>query len=118
MKKLLIVPVLLHLCLASAAQGAEDVDALLYRLDQVSPFLQFRIIEQIGDLGTPEAMDALISLFRDEELRGMAVRQLTMFRTAAVPPLLEALNSENDDTVRFAAYTLGEIKAPAAVPPI
>lgn len=118
MNKILLGFVALALMLPVPARSSEELDSLLYRLQQASPFVKFRIIEEVGDLGTAEAMDALISLFNDEELRWMAVRQLTMFRTAAVPPLLEALGSESDDTVRLAAYTLGEIKSPAAVQPL
>jgi HEAT repeat protein len=118
MKKFLLALAAVSFLAPSPAGAAEELDTLLYRLNRVSPFLQFRIIEEIGDLGTPEAIDALITLFTDEELRWMAVRQLTMLRAASVPPLLEALKSGNDDTIRFAAYTLGEIRAAAAVAPI
>jgi HEAT repeat protein len=114
MKKFVLVLTVLLLA-SSAAQGSEELDTLLYGLQDDSPFTRFKIIEQIGDLGTPEAMEALITLFTDEELRWMAVRQLAMFRFAAVPLLLHALESDNDDTLRFSIYTLGEIRASVAV---
>ena len=53
---------------SSAAHGSEDLDALLYGLQDGTPFTRFKIIEQIGDMATPEAMEALVSLFTDEEL--------------------------------------------------
>jgi len=114
-------PTALLLCLLLfplPGQGGEELDSLLYRLRDESSFMRFKVIEEIGDLGTSEAIDALISLFADEELRWMAVRQLAMYKTAAVPQLLEALASDSDDTLRFAIYTLGEIKAYRAVEPI
>ena len=46
----------------------------------------------------------------------MAVRQVALLKEAAVPALLEALRAPDADTVRFAAYTLGEIRAAGAVP--
>ena len=118
MKKVLFyIPLLLFL-VPLPARGGDDLETLVYRLRSASPFAQFKIVEQIGDLGTAEAIDALIDLFSDEDLRWMAVRQLAMFRTAAVPPLLEVLDSDDDDVLRFAVYALGEIKSAAAVPPI
>ncbi len=118
MRKSLLGPLIFALLFPLSARGNTEVDGLLFRLRDETPFGRFRIIEQIGSLGTPEAIDALVSLFSDEDLRWMAVRQLTMFRMGAVPRLLEALESEDRDTVRFAIYALGSIKAEAAVEPI
>jgi HEAT repeat protein len=114
-------PVLLVLlaALALAPAGAyaqDELDALLARLSAESSFGRYQIVETIGSLGTKEAMRALVGFFSDDELRWMAVRQLTQLRAAAVPVLLEALHAPGPDTVRFAAYTLGEIRAPEAVP--
>ena len=77
MNKILSTLVVSVLLLPLPVRGSEELDSLLYRLQQASPFVKFRIIEEVGDLGTAEAMDALIALFDDEELRWMAVRQLT-----------------------------------------
>jgi HEAT repeat protein len=117
-KKILFYTSLLLFLTPLPVRGMDDLEALIYQLRSASPFAQFKIIEQIGDLGTAEAIDALIGFFSDEDLRWMAVRQLAMFRTAAVPPLLEILDSDDDDVLRFAVYALGEIKSPTAVPPI
>ena len=81
-----------------------------------SSFGRYKVIELIGDLGTQEAIRALVGFFPDEELRWMAVRQVSQLKAAAVPALLEALRAPDADTVRFAAYTLGEIRAAQAVP--
>jgi HEAT repeat protein len=104
--------------LLSPAPGRaqEDLDALLKRLPAETPFGRYKVIERIGDLGTPAAIRALVAFFPDEELRWMAVRQVSQLKAAAVPALLEALRAPGADTVRFAAYTLGEIRAAAAVP--
>jgi HEAT repeat protein len=99
-----------------ASRASEDLDALLQRIPGESSFGRYKIVERIGDIGTPEAVRALIGLFPDEELRWMAVRQLAMLRGTSLGPLLEALGSSDADMVRFAAYTLGEIRAPEAVP--
>jgi HEAT repeat protein len=106
----------LLLCAALPAAASEELDALLGRLSTETAFGRYKIVEQIGDLGTPDAVRALIGFFPDEELRFMAVRQLTQLRGVAVGPLLEAVKSSNADTVRFAAYALGEIRVPDAVP--
>jgi len=100
----------------AAAAAQEDVDALLQRLPGESPFGRYKVIERIGDIGTTDAVRALVALFPDEDLRWMAVRQLAQLRSVAVPALLEALRAPDADTVRFAAYTLGEIRAAGAVP--
>jgi HEAT repeat protein len=118
MKKILFYIFLLLFAAHSPVRGSDDLETLVYQLRDASPFSQFKIIEQIGDLGTAEAIDALTDLFSNEDLRWMAVRQLAMFRTFAVPPLLELLDSDDDDILRFAVYALGEIKSPTAVPPI
>jgi HEAT repeat protein len=97
------------------AGAQEDLDALLKRLPGESPFGRFKVIELIGDLGTQEAIRALVDFFPDEELRWMAVRQVSQLKAAAIPALLEALRAPDADTVRFAAYTLGEIRAVGAV---
>ena len=99
-----------------AARAQEDLDALLQRLPGESPFGRYKVIELIGDLGTQEAIRALVGFFPDEDLRWMAVRQVSQLKAAAVPALLEALRATDADTVRFAAYTLGEIRAAQAVP--
>lgn len=114
MKKIILLFLLATLAAPIPAAADAELDALLFRLSDETPFARFRIVEEIGDLGTPEAVDALISMFTDDELRWMAVRQLSMFRQAAVPQLLEALESSNEDTVRFAIYTLGDVKATMA----
>jgi HEAT repeat protein len=109
----------LALCLLlfpAAARSQEDLDALLKRLPGESPFGRYKVIESIGDLGTQEAVRALVDLFPDEELRWMAVRQVSQLKAVAVPVLLEALRAPDADTVRFAAYCLGEIRAAQAVP--
>jgi HEAT repeat protein len=118
MKKIAFFLAVLIFCAPFRTWAGEEVDSLLYRLRDESPFTRFKIIEEIGDLGTPDALDALISLFSDEELRWMAVRQIAMFKTVAVPPLIEALSSEDADVIRFAIYTLGEVRAEAAIKPI
>ncbi len=100
----------------AAAHAQEDLDALLKRLPGESPFGRYKVIELIGDLGTQEAIRALVAFFPDEELRWMAVRQVSQLRDAAIPALLEALRAPDADTVRFAAYSLGEIRAAQAVP--
>ncbi|HEY5998948.1 MAG TPA: HEAT repeat domain-containing protein, partial [bacterium] len=101
----------------AAARADDEVDALLQRLPaEQSSFGRYRIIEEISAIGTTDAVRGLVSLFSDDELRWMAVRQLAQMRSAAVPVLLEALRAPGTDTVRFAAYTLGEIRAPEAVP--
>ena len=46
----------------------------------------------------------------------MAVRQVAQLKAAAIPALLEALRAPGADTVRFAAYTLGEIRAARSGP--
>lgn len=79
-------------------------------------FGRYKVIERIGDLGTQEAIRALVAFFPDEGLRWMAVRQVSQLKAAAIPALLEALHSPSADTVRFAAYSLGEIRALEAVP--
>ncbi len=99
-----------------AARAQEDLDALLQRLPSESPFGRYKVIERIGDLGTQEAIRALIGFYPDEELRWMAVRQVAQLKAGSVPALLEALRAPAADTVRFAIYTLGEIRAPQAVP--
>ncbi len=99
-----------------AARAQEDLDALLKRLPVETSFGRNKVIELIGNLGTQEAIRALIGFFPDDELRWMAVRQVAQLRAVAIPSLLEALSAPNPDTVRFAAYTLGEIRAVRAVP--
>jgi HEAT repeat protein len=100
----------------AAAHAQEDLDALLQRLPGESTFGRYKVIGLIGDLGTQEAIRALVAFYPDEELRWMAVRQVSQLKEAAVPALLEALRAPSADTVRFAAYTLGEIRAAPAVP--
>ncbi|HWR97552.1 MAG TPA: HEAT repeat domain-containing protein, partial [Candidatus Methanoperedens sp.] len=104
------------LAVSAASAQEEDVDALMRRLPGEGSFGRYRIIERISEIGTDEAVRALVALFTDDELRWMAVRQLAQLRGIAVPVLLEALRAPGADTVRFAAYTLGEIRTPAAVP--
>ena len=96
MKKILFCMFLLLFLAPLPARGSDDLETLIYQLRGASPFAQFKIVERIGDLGTAEAIDALIGLLSDEELRWMAVRQLAIFRTAAVPPLLEVLDKAYD----------------------
>ena len=115
MKKIACILLTACLFVPRFAPASPELDALLLQLADETPFERFRIVEEIGDLGTAEAIDALINMFTDDELRWMAVRQISMFRTAAVPALLEALESDNEDTVRFAIYTLGDVKAVGAV---
>jgi len=99
-----------------AAYAQDELDILLQRLPTESTFGRYKIIERLGDLGTQEAVRALVGFFPDEDLRWMAVHQLAQLRTAAVPALLAALSAPVADTVRCAAYTLGEIRASQAVP--
>jgi len=104
------------LLVPAAGLAQEDLDALLKRLPGESSFGRYKIVELIGDLGTQEAIRTLVGFFPDEELRWMAVRQVSQLKAAAIPALLEALRAPGADTVRFAAYTLGEIRATQAVP--
>jgi len=113
---LLVAAALALLLVPAAVRAQEDLDALLKRLPAESSFGRYKVIESIGDLGTREAVRALVAFFPDEELRWMAVRQVAQLKAVAVPVLLEALSARNADTVRFAAYTLGEIRAAQAVP--
>ena len=100
----------------ASASAQDDLDILLQRLPTESTFGRYKDIERLGDLGTPEAVRALVGLFPDEDLRWLAVHQLAQIGTASVPALLEALNAPVADTVRCAVYTLGEIRASQAVP--
>lgn len=101
---------------AAAPPARNDLDALVKRLPGESPYGRFKVVEMIGDLGTQEAVRALIGLFPDEELRWMAARQVSQLKAFAVPALIEALRAPDADTVRFAASALGEIRATQAVP--
>ena len=62
MRKVLLCLAAVSLLLPVPARPGEELDSLLLQLQLASPFVKFRIIEEIGDLGTPEAMDALVSL--------------------------------------------------------
>ncbi len=101
---------------AAPARADEELDALLARIATASTFERHRIIERIGVIGTPDAVGALIGFFRDDELRWMAARQATLFGSKALRPLMRALTSSYPETVRTAAWALGEIHDPAAVP--
>ncbi len=114
----LALAVILSSLLPARRACAAELGLLLDKLDEATPIERFRLIEQIGGLGTPESIRALVSLMGAEETAWLSVRQLIIQKDAAVPSLIEALDSPNRDTVKYAAYILGALKHREAIPRI
>ncbi|MBI1976160.1 MAG: HEAT repeat domain-containing protein [Candidatus Omnitrophica bacterium] len=75
------------------------------------------VVTALGAIGDARAISALVIVLGDEEyfVRSDAWSQLQKFKEAAIPELLKGLNHEKALIREWSAYTLGAMKAVAAV---
>jgi HEAT repeat protein len=108
--------------LAAAALGgikaAQAVDALILALDEKA--LRVNAAFALGEIRDERAIAPLIRLLSDdkEQVQALARQALGQIGTAAVVPLIDALQSDNVMTRRNAAWVLLDMPDPRALEPL
>jgi len=86
--------------------GEDAVEPMIAALDASDPVQRERVIDCLASIGDPRAIPALIRVLPVTAENQSAARALARFRKAAVPALLEALESGTGTTRVQAAWAL------------
>jgi HEAT repeat protein len=100
--------------------GAPAVETLLSLLMTEDPRTKSTLIEVLGKIGDPQAIQPLVEIMRGEEevLRFNAATALAAFGELAIAPLAAMLEERDTSLVGLAIRTLGGTKRPEALAPL
>jgi HEAT repeat protein len=104
-------------------ENSSLVDILIGDLQDKKSYLRYNSISLLAEIGGSKAMNALITLLKDEKeahyLRAESVKALAKFKEPLVIALLSSMLKDKDETVRLnAADVLRTIGSPQAVEPL
>jgi len=103
-----------------AIGGNEAVDALVGFTENADEFVALSAIRGLGTCGDEKALPVLVNILNNDSpvLRNGASDSLVIFAERAIPVLVEAIESSDDDLVILASNTLGFIGLAEAINPL
>lgn len=102
-------------------KDAHDISGLIRLLNHSDPDIQYHSVEALGELGDAVAVEPLIGILKNEEMRGVrwkTAESLAAIGAPSVEPLISALGHPDGDVRWKAAIALGEIRDPRAIGPL
>jgi HEAT repeat protein len=102
----------------STQAGNKNIDVLIRNSQSPDLAVRKAAAEGLGQSKDPRAVDALIGLLRDLDIRDQAILSLAQIGAPAVGPLISALQDRNIAIREGAANALGKIKDSQAVDPL
>ncbi len=95
-----------------------DMGELLQSYQQYSQRIDENTIEDLIEIGDSEAVEFLIALSNNKELREKVITALLVLEDIAVDPLIQALEWDDKEIQCTAAYLLGKIGNRHAIKPL